>query len=130
MSVYHSSVSIRTSVAQRRPGRTQKSSRTITAMITTLGTIVSTAPATDTGGRALMCPLRARLRWLYARSSASPHRSGAGSMAVLGTSGGGSWKGHRERQDEGGRPRRAARGRKTEVRAHRRSDAPVQRKGG
>jgi hypothetical protein len=51
-------------------------------------------------------------------------------MAVEGTTGCGSWKGHRERQDEGGRPRRAARGRKTEVMAHRRSDAPGQRKGG
>jgi hypothetical protein len=102
----------------------------ITAMITKLGTVVSTIPATDTGGRTLMGPLRARLRCAYPRSSASPHRSGAGSMAVEGTTGGGSWKGHRERQDDGGRPRRAARGMKTEARAHRRSDAPGQRKGG
>lgn len=117
-------------MAQKRPGRTQKSSRMMTTMITMLGTVVSTTPAMDTGGRVLMGPLRARRRCAYPRSSASLHRSGAGSMPAEGTSGGGSWKGHRERQDEGGRPRRAARGRKTEVRAHRRSDAPGQRKGG
>ena len=113
-----------------RLGRTQKSSLMTATTIATLGTVVSTTPATDTGGRVVSGPLRARRRRAYAASSASPHRSGAGSMAAEGTSGGGSWKGHRDRQDEGGRQRHAARGRKTEASAQRRSEAPGQRKGG
>jgi hypothetical protein len=116
--------------SQMRLDRTQKSSLMKATTITTQGTVVSTTPATDIGGRAVSGPLRARRRRAYAESSASPHRSGAGSMAAEGTSGGGSWKGHRDRQDEGGRQRRAARGRKTEVSAQRRSEAPGQRKGG
>lgn len=51
-------------------------------------------------------------------------------MAAEGTTGGGSWKGHRDRQDEGGRQRLAARGRNTEARAQRRSEAPGHRNGG
>ena len=113
-----------------RLGRTQKSSLMTATTIATLGTVVNSTPATDIGGRVVSGPLRARRRRAYAASSASPHRSGAGSMAAEGTSGGGSWKGHRDRQDEGGRQRRAARGRKTEASAQRRSEAPGQRKGG
>jgi hypothetical protein len=53
-------------------------------------------------------------RRAYAASSAS-HHSSAGSMAADGTSGGRTWNGHRDCQDEGGSPRRAARERKTEA---------------
>ncbi|KAL6654084.1 hypothetical protein ACP70R_007549 [Stipagrostis hirtigluma subsp. patula] len=45
-------------------------------------------------------------------------------MAAEGTSGNGSWKGYRERQDEGGRPSRATRGRKTAAMTQRRREAP------
>uniref|UniRef100_A0A0A8ZGK2 Uncharacterized protein n=1 Tax=Arundo donax TaxID=35708 RepID=A0A0A8ZGK2_ARUDO len=45
-----------------RLGRTQKSSRMMAAMITILGTVVSTTPATESGGRAFTGPLRARRR--------------------------------------------------------------------
>jgi hypothetical protein len=59
------------------------------------------------------------------------HRSCVSSMAAEGLSGDGIWKGHRERQDEDGRPRRARRaacGRKLEASAQRRSEASGQRR--
>jgi hypothetical protein len=90
------------------------------------GMVVSTTLATDTGGRTFIGLLRALHQRAYVVSWASPHgssphRSGAGSMATEGTRGGGICKGHRDRQDEVGRPRRAARGRKMEASAQRRS---------
>lgn len=115
---------------QTRLGRTQKSSRMKAVTITTQGTVVNSTPATEIGGRTLTGPLRHRRRRAYALRSASLHRSGAGSMPAEGTSGGGSWNGHRDRQDEGGRHRRAARGKKTAESAQRRREAPEQRKGG
>jgi hypothetical protein len=104
---------------QMRFGRTQKSSRMKAATITMLGTVVNTTPATESGGRTLAGPLRSRRRRAYLVSSASPHRSGAVLTPAEVTSGGGSWNGHRDRQDECGRHRRATRGRKTAASAQR-----------